>query len=436
MIDLVKSEGNTTISINDLDKDPYLFNCRNATIDLHTGIARPHDKQDLLTIVAPVDYIQSAECPKWINFLKLIFAGNQSLISYLQTICGYCMTGDTKTDIIPFCYGIGGNGKSTFWGIIRRILGAYAHEIDPDIFLVNNQKFKDSGQREEMANLQGKRLVTATEIQEGRQLTINLLKAISGGESIHGDRKYEHGITFLPSFKVILSGNNEPIIKDTTNAAWRRLKKIPFVVTIPNPVDGFEDTLTDELPGILNWMIQGCLNWKNNGIKDPDIVVQATNEYRHDQDYIAQFLDDCCVRQDSAEVTKKEFKECYRKWCEETSVKLITDKEMKQRLFVYNIKDGVNSTGNARIWKNVRLKNLSDNLTASDSKNAKVPHEARNCKNSMENPVSSCQTGTISDRTLEDLPFPEDFVCINCNSTNWQYDNNGGVICSDCGNKK
>lgn len=428
MITLVKSEGDITISINDLDRDPYLFNCRNMTIDLRTGQARAQSKDDLITITAPVDYEQSAKYPKWTDFLILIQANNQSVISYLQKICGYCMTGDTKTDIIPFCYGIGGNGKSTFWDVIRdKIMGLYAYEVDPDVFLVNNQKFKDSGQREELANLYGKRLVTATEIQEGRQLTINILKAISGGESIHGDRKYEHGITFKPTFKVILSGNNEPIIKDNTNGAWRRLKKIPFTVTIQNQIDGFENTFNDELSGILNWLIEGCLLWQAEGLKEPEEVINATNEYRHDQDLIAQFLDDCCIREPNAEITKPDFKTAYIKWCTDNSVKAITDKELKQRLIVFNIKERkTRGTGGVRYWVGVRLKKPSDSSDSSDSNNTKTPHEGENCKNSIENGVTCCHSGSKSDSTLKD---PPDKPCF-CGAA-WTYDLAGQVVCEN-----
>jgi len=402
MIESVKSEGNITISINELDKDLYLFNCRNVTIDLHTGVARPHSKDDLITIVAPIDYVSDAKCPKWDSFLNLIFANNPNLIKYLNKLSGYCMTGDTKTDVIPFCYGIGGNGKSTYWAVQRDyIMGEYAYEVDPDVFLISSQRFKDSGQREELANLYGKRLVTATEIPKNRQLTINLLKAISGGEAIHGDRKYERGITYKPTFKVILSGNNEPIIKDTSNGAWRRLKKIPFNITIPNPIDCYEETFKDELPGILNWLIRGCLLWQSEGLKDPEEVVNATAEYRKGQDIIAQVLDDSFILEPDAEITKKDFKTVYLNWCTENSVKPVGDKELKQRLISLKVRDGINSAGTARVWKDIRLRTPSDNLTASDSKNLKPSLVKENIEKSYAVPVSSCQTGSNSDRRLE-----------------------------------
>jgi putative DNA primase/helicase len=363
MLESVKSEVDVTISAKQLDKDPDLFNCLNLTIDLRTGVARPQSRDDLITITAPVTYDLTATCPQWESWLEQIQDGKYSVINYLQTLCGYCMTGETKTDVIPFCHGLGGNGKSTFWNVIRdNIMGDYAYEVNPDVFLISGQKFKDSGQREELANLFGKRLVTATEIQEGRQLTINLLKAISGGEAIHGDRKYERGITFKPTFKVILSGNNEPVIKDNSNAAWRRLKKIPFPVTIENQIDGFEDTFKNELPGILNWMIAGCMRWRSEGLRDPDEVIQATLEYRNAQDVISQFLDTYFDRNINGLVTKVAFKDKYSKWCEENSYDVLPDRAIKLKLSSLGIKDKHLNTGG--VWLGIKPK--SDGSDGSD----------------------------------------------------------------------
>lgn len=405
MIALAKSEGNTTISVKELDSDIYLFNCKNATIDLRTGKAREQCREDLITITAPVEYDETATCPNWDGFLNVILDKNQGMITYLQTLCGYCLTGDTKTDIVPFCHGPGGNGKSTFWGVIRDdIMGDYAYEVDPDVFLVNIHKFKDSGQREELVNLYGKRLVTATEIQEGRQLTINLLKAISGGEAIHGDRKYERGMTFKATFKVILSGNNEPIIKDTTDGAWRRLKKLPFIVKIKNPIDGYEAVFKNELPGILNWLIQGCLRWQAEGLIDPQEVVDATADYRKNQDYIAQFLDDCCIRAADNEVSKKSFRTAYLAWCSESSIKPLGDTELKKRLAVFNISE--KRTNSARFWVGVHLLTLSDSVTASDSKILKPIHEGKKLEKSKENLDTPVTFEANSDRMAEVLGMP------------------------------
>jgi phage/plasmid-associated DNA primase len=248
---------------------------------------------------------------------------------------------------------------------------------------------------------------------------------------------------------VILSGNNEPIIKDNTNGAWRRLKKIPFTVTIPNQIDGFEDTFNDELPGILNWLIEGCLLRQKEGLKDPLEVIDATEEYRKDQDYTSQFLDDCCIRNPEAEETKKTFKAAYLNWCTESSLKAMGDKELKQRLSVFNIKDGFNSSKTNRVWKGVRLKILSDTTDSSGQENPKPSHEGENCKNSMESSVRSCPSeanpgqenekmdgksvniagdeSDDSDGISQELPD-----CKKCGRCEWVPDEKGQFACS-CG---
>jgi putative DNA primase/helicase len=162
MVSLAKNEPTITISVNQLDAKPYLFNIQNGTIDLTTGELWEHDRNDMLTQFTQVIYDKAAQCPKWIEFLNTIQSGKSDVITYLQLLSGYCMTGSTKTQIVPFCHGEGGNGKSTYWKTIRKIFGDYAHEVDPDIFMVNRNNYKDSGTREELANLYGKRLVTAT----------------------------------------------------------------------------------------------------------------------------------------------------------------------------------------------------------------------------------------------------------------------------------
>lgn len=355
MVSLVKAEDGIALGINEFNRNNYLFNVLNGTIDLITGNLKPHDKNDLCTIMVTVEFNKAASCPHWEAFLNQIQSNNQPMIRYLQKLCGYCMTGDTKTQIIPFCHGGGGNGKSTFWTTIRdKIMGEYAHEIAPEVFLISKQHFKDSGLREELANLFGKRMVTATEITENRQVSVNLLKAITGGESITGDRKYEHSVTFKPTFKVILSGNNEPIIRDNTDAAWRRLKKIPFTVKIENPIEGYEHTFDNELSGVLNWMLEGCLLWQKEGLKDPDEVIKATAEYRMNQDVLAEFIEDCCIREVKARTSKKDLKEAYLRWCEDTGNQPLSDKTFKQKIITYGVKDS--KSNNERWWAGIMLK--------------------------------------------------------------------------------
>jgi putative DNA primase/helicase len=193
------------------------------------------------------------------------------------------------------------------------------------------------------------------------------LKAITGGESITGDRKYEHSVKFEPTFKVILSGNNEPTIPDSTDAAWRRLKKIPFTTKIQNPIGGYEDTFIQEYSGILNWLIEGCLRWQKEGLQDPDVIRDATSEYRENQDALANLLNDLFDLGYKYQVPKKEFKKVYLEWCDESSTLPLNDKELKKQLLAKGFKDK-NSNG-LRIWQGLRLKSTDSTGRTSNSPN-------------------------------------------------------------------
>ena len=353
MVSLARNEPGITVSIRALNTDLYLFNVLNGTLDLRSGKLLRHDPKHLITMLAAVQFDPAATCSEWDKFLSLVMSGDIDKIRYLRDLSGYCLTGDTKTQVVPFCHGGGGNGKSTFWSLIRRVMGDYAIEVDPDIFLISRQHFKDGGTRETLADLFGKRLATATEIEEDRQLSINLLKAITGGEDITGDRKYEHNVRFKPTFKVILSGNNEPTVHDSTDGAWRRLKKIPFSVKIADPIEGFDEYLAQELPGILNWMLQGCLSWQSRGLSEPDDVRNATAEYRRDQDHLNAFLEDQCQLGILLKVAKKDFKTTYLKWCEANSINAYSDKTLKQKLVSHGIKEG--HSGGVKEWRGIGL---------------------------------------------------------------------------------
>ena len=353
MVSLARNETGITISIRDLNTDNYLLNVLNGTIDLHTAQLLPHDPKHLITMMAPVTHDPAATCPEWDRFLQLVMAGNIQMIKYLRDITGYCLTGDNRTHIVPFCHGHGGNGKSTFLKIDRHIMGDYAIQVDPSVFLISKQQFKDGGTRETLADLFGKRLVTATEIDENRQLSINLLKAIMGGEDISGDRKYEHNIRFKPTFKVILSGNNEPIVHDSSDGAWRRLKKIPFTIKISNPIDGYEEDLMPEISGIFNWMLAGCLSWQQNGLSEPQEVQVATAEYRKGQDEFNQFFDDVCKLEIKLKTAKRDFKIAYVNWCNENGLSPYSDKTLRQKLLAHGVCEG--HSGAVKEWKGVGL---------------------------------------------------------------------------------
>jgi len=233
MADLAISEPEIPITLEELDTDPWLFNCKNGTIDLRTGELKPHDKDDLITHISPVEYLPDAECPLWLEFLKTVTNNDTDLQNYLQRAAGYSLCGDISTQVVFFLYGAGNNGKSTFLNILSEIIGDYSHKASMDIFTATKSG-SPQGHQEGVVNLQGARFVYAGEVEEGKKLAINLIKDMTGGEPIQGSRKYEHEVKFQPAFKLWLYGNHRPKVTDNTIATWRRLKEIPFTVVIPD----------------------------------------------------------------------------------------------------------------------------------------------------------------------------------------------------------
>ena len=275
------------IKLAELDADPWLFNCGNGTLDLRTGKLRQHRREDLITMTATVDYDPAAGCPLWLSLLDRVTGGSVELQAYLQRAVGYSLTGDTSSQVVFFLWGQGSNGKSTFVSTIRRLAGPYGARLDMNALTTRGS----SGPRESLADLCGKRFVAASEIEDGSRLAVSLIKDLSGGESIRADRKYEHGFEFQPQLKLWLSGNHRPVIADNTYSIWRRLKLIPFVVTIPaDEVDPrYPSRLEAEMPGILAWAVEGCLQWQRCGLGEPDVVARETGGYRREQDVLADF---------------------------------------------------------------------------------------------------------------------------------------------------
>lgn len=355
MINLAQSEPGIPIKLTDLDTNHWLFNCLNGTIDLRSGKLLPHRKEDLITVLVPIEYNPDAKCSLWTQFLDRVTGNNIELISYLKRAVGYSLTGDTRSQTMFFLYGLGSNGKSTFITTIRKLTGSYGTKANTSLFMTKDKN--SGGPSEDLANLQGKRFVMASEIEDGRRLAVVLIKEMTGGEAIRADRKYEHEIEFQPVHKIWLVGNHKPVITDTTLSIWRRVKLIPFTVTIPNKEmdPDLPTKLESELSGILSWAVRGCLEWQKYGLQEPKAVTNATSDYRHEQDILGDFIDDCCMLLPTAAVPKHELKETYETWCNSTGSQPASQKTFRARLIERGITEG--KSGGTRYWKGIALSN-------------------------------------------------------------------------------
>jgi putative DNA primase/helicase len=387
MINLAQSEPSIPIKLTDLDTSPWLFNCRNGTIDLRSGHLLPHRKEDLITILVPVDYSPEAKCKLWTQFLDRVMGSNVELITYLQRAVGYSLTGDTRSQTMFFLYGLGSNGKSTFITTIRKLTGGYGTKANTSLFMTKDKN--SGGPSEDLANLQGKRFVMASEIEDGRHLAVVLIKEMTGGEAIRADRKYEHEVEFQPVHKIWLVGNHKPVITDTTLSIWRRVKLIPFIVTIANrEIDpDLPAKLESELPGILAWAVRGCLDWRRYGLNEPDTVTTATASYRHEQDMLGDFIEDCCILESTASISKADLKDEYERWCKENNADPITQRAFKARLTEKGITEGRN--GKERYWRGIRLRAEADSKISGDKSDNTLPHLASEVTRVTEDLVKS-----------------------------------------------
>ncbi len=235
--------------------------------------------------------------------------------------------------MIFFNHGSGANGKSTILNAVRHSLGPYAHAADIELFLHTKSHGK-AGHNEATANLRGARFVLASEPGEGRQWSERLLKELSGGESITASRKFEHEITFQPTFALWFSGNTQPTIRDSTDGTWRRMRLIPWPVKIPDSeVDSTLPAQLDlEAPGIIAWLVRGCLEWQQEGLGEPQEVVEATRSYRAENDHVRRFIEECLVADPSASVVSARVFADYTSWCRDAGEAPISRKPLTQKI--------------------------------------------------------------------------------------------------------
>jgi putative DNA primase/helicase len=293
MIDLAWSEPGIALMPDDFDRDPWLLNTPSGTVDLRCGDMRPHDQADLLSKMTSVPFDPAAKCSKWLAALRKSFKENEGLIAYVQRALGYSLTGNAGEHCLFLCYGTGRNGKNTILDTAHAILGDYATVSDPRIFRASNMRDHPAG----LADLMGRRFVPTSEIEEGERLAESLVKRVTGDKVIKARFMRQNWFEFPVLFKVWLLCNDKPEIRGRDEGIWSRIRMIPFDVVIEERerIKNYSDILVrEEGPGILNWLVEGCLQWQQQGLNEPKEVVNAGQAYRSEQDLVKQFVDECC----------------------------------------------------------------------------------------------------------------------------------------------
>jgi putative DNA primase/helicase len=316
LLELAATEPEINLTADRLDASPWLFNVETGTLDLRTGQHRAHDRADNLTKMTEVVYDPSAKAPRWTAFLKEIMNGDQELVEFLQRAVGYSLTGDTREQCLFFCYGQGANGKSTFLEVLRELFGDYAQQADFTTFLAR----KGDGPRNDLARMRGARLITAVEAPGDRGFDEMVLKQLTGGDTVVARRLYEEFFEFKPQHKLWLAANHKPLVKEQTEAFWRRIRLIPFAVTFTKAQRDhkLKNKLVKELPGILNWALTGAAAWKKEGLLEPKAVRRATQSYREENDLLGEFIKQRCRPNIHAWTPTPELYRAFMEWWTET----------------------------------------------------------------------------------------------------------------------
>ncbi|MDP2603322.1 MAG: phage/plasmid primase, P4 family [Deltaproteobacteria bacterium] len=313
MINLAQSEPGIPITEPDLDRDSWILNVFNGALELKTGTLRRHRGEDLITKLIPVPYDPIATCPAWCAFVQRVTGDNAELANYLQKAVGYSLTGSIQEQVLFILYGTGANGKSTFLVSILSLLGNYACQTPTETLLT---KWGDRIPND-IARLKGARFVTAAEAESGKQLAEAMVKQLTGGDKITARFLYGEFFEFHPTFKLFLAVNHKPTIRGSDHAIWRRIRLVPFNVTIPP--DEQDKTLIEKLKkeqrGILRWAVDGCLLWQKEGLEPPEPVKNATDEYRSEMDMVADFIAERCELVPGAKTPFKKLYEAYKAWC-------------------------------------------------------------------------------------------------------------------------
>jgi putative DNA primase/helicase len=272
------------------DRDPFLLGTPGGTVSLTTGDLRPARPADAITRETAVAPAETADCPAWLSFLDEATAGDGELIRFLQQWAGYCLTGTTREHALLFIYGPGGNGKSVLLEGLSHALGDYAVTAPMDALTAS------IGDRHptDLAMLQGARLVSASETEEGRAWAESRIKQLTGGDTITARFMKQDFFSYVPQFKLTVVGNHKPALRNVDEAARRRFNIVPFTVKPARPDPELPARLRAEAPGILRWAIDGCLDWQAHGLVRPRVVREATAEYFEAQDLVSQWLEECC----------------------------------------------------------------------------------------------------------------------------------------------
>jgi putative DNA primase/helicase len=326
---LTEAKPYLAVGMEELDRNPWLVNCQNGTLDLRTGKLKDHDPADRITKIVPVEYHPEASCPRFLRFLKETLV-DDGVIKFVKRYSGYTLTGITRERLLAILYGFGKNGKTTLVELLQDVMGDYATNTDTETLLMKRYQ----GVSNDVAALKGARFVSAAEVEQGRRLAESKVKQLTGRDTVTARYLFGEPFNFRPEFKLWLSTNNKPVIQGTDDAIWDRIRLIPFTQRFDGERQDpkLPEKLRSELAGVLAWMVEGCLEWQEHGLGEPDSVREATDQYRAEMDTLAAFIEDRCVVREGIVAPATPLYKQYQMWCDDAGEKPETQKVFGMRL--------------------------------------------------------------------------------------------------------
>lgn len=337
-----------------MDADPDLLGLPNSVLNLATGQPRRHSPRDRITKLAGCDFDPKATAPTWERFVAEAMGGDAELIDYVQRLAGYALSGRRGEHLLPILWGSGANGKSTFLGALQSLLGEYAGSAAPGLLIQKHGTEHPTA----LADLQGRRLVVVSETGESGRLNEEQVKALTGGDKINARRMRMDYFGFMPTH-LLLQTNHRPRVTGTDEGIWRRLRLIPFTVTVPpeRRDPALPEKLRAELPGILAWCWEGWWRYKAHGFNTPAAVRAATSEYRDASDQVGAFLSECCEI-GGFTISAAELYKAYTGWAQDAGERPRTQRDFGMRLSERGFERVKHGSGHR--WRGLRVSDPSD----------------------------------------------------------------------------
>lgn len=311
MLELAATELEFALAPDDLDQRPDLLNTRSGVLDLETLVLEPHDPTLNLTKVTACGYDPHAEAPLFAMFLERI-QPDPTMREFLARLLGHTISGRVHEHLLAIAFGVGANGKSTLFELVREVLGDYAATTDPGL-LIDRGDVHPTG----IADLFGLRLALTHETDAGRRLAEGTIKRLTGGDKIRARRMREDFWEFAPTHSIVMVTNHRPVVTGDDEGIWRRLRLVPFEVVIPPDERDSElpARLRAEAPGILRWLVDGYRAYLDRGLDEPSQVTEATAAFRAEADHLGLFLEERCVTVAVASVRSSDLFTVWARWC-------------------------------------------------------------------------------------------------------------------------